>query len=155
VQDPSVKGVLEYTKPTDLKNISEFLGLAGWFTARGVSQRIFFTNAPCLRPHCMHLPAQTHPGPLPWYADKLKSIAGLAAHLRLGCIKALIRMLSRPILIFHIVVSRQASLSRFASLYNICIRHCFPTLQHDFLKTCSSHIPGHCVLSSETCEHWC
>jgi eukaryotic translation initiation factor 2C len=35
-RDPTA-GVLEYTRPTDLKNISEFLGLAGWYAARGVS----------------------------------------------------------------------------------------------------------------------
>ncbi|KAJ4987318.1 eukaryotic translation initiation factor 2c [Stagonosporopsis vannaccii] len=31
------KGVEDYTRPNDLKNISEFLGLAGWYTARGLS----------------------------------------------------------------------------------------------------------------------
>ena len=30
-------GVLEYTRLNDLKNLSEFLGMAGWYTARGVS----------------------------------------------------------------------------------------------------------------------
>ncbi|KAH3910556.1 hypothetical protein HBI56_202860 [Parastagonospora nodorum] len=35
-RDPSANGVLDYTRPTDLKNISEFLGLAGWYTARGI-----------------------------------------------------------------------------------------------------------------------
>lgn len=34
-------GVLEYTRPNDLKNLSEFLGFAGWCAARGVS-----ANAP-------------------------------------------------------------------------------------------------------------
>jgi hypothetical protein len=29
--------VIEYSKETDLKNISEFLGLGGWYTACGVS----------------------------------------------------------------------------------------------------------------------
>lgn len=38
-RDPTgiLPGVLDYTKPTDLKNISDFLGIAGWYTARGVS----------------------------------------------------------------------------------------------------------------------
>ena len=39
-RDPAIgdnKGVMEYTKLTDLKNLSEFLGLAGWYQARGVS----------------------------------------------------------------------------------------------------------------------
>ncbi|KAH8727196.1 Piwi domain-containing protein [Phaeosphaeriaceae sp. PMI808] len=35
-RDPNARGVLEYTKPTDLKNMSEFLGLTGWYAARGV-----------------------------------------------------------------------------------------------------------------------
>lgn len=30
-------GVMEYTKEGDLKNLSEFLGISGWYTARGVS----------------------------------------------------------------------------------------------------------------------
>jgi eukaryotic translation initiation factor 2C len=44
-RDPSLAattgGVLDYTRPTDLKNISEFLGLAGWYVARGVSTNAF------------------------------------------------------------------------------------------------------------------
>ncbi|UPX19247.1 Protein argonaute [Ascochyta rabiei] len=31
------QGVLDYTKPNDLKNLSEFLGISGWYTARGHS----------------------------------------------------------------------------------------------------------------------
>lgn len=46
-RDPTLPGVLDYTKPTSLKNISEFLGLAGWYAARGVS-----TNALLSRPAC-------------------------------------------------------------------------------------------------------
>ena len=38
-RDPNLKAI-DYTKPTDLKNISEFLGLAGWYAARGVSTMI-------------------------------------------------------------------------------------------------------------------
>jgi eukaryotic translation initiation factor 2C len=46
-RDPSLAGVLDYTRPTDLKNISEFLGLAGWYTARGVSANTFQFPPPC------------------------------------------------------------------------------------------------------------
>jgi len=40
---------IDYTRPNDLKNLSEFLGMAGWAAARGVS-----TNAPILACICMH-----------------------------------------------------------------------------------------------------
>ena len=33
-------GVMDYTKPNDLKNLSEFLGMSGWYTARGVSTNV-------------------------------------------------------------------------------------------------------------------
>lgn len=61
-RDPTV-GVLDYTRPNDLKNLSEFLGLGGWYAARGVS-----TNTPSVSAHfcthsCMHLPAQTLSAP--------------------------------------------------------------------------------------------
>jgi hypothetical protein len=42
-RDPGVYGgasgskAIDYTDPRDLKNISEFLGMAGWSVARGVS----------------------------------------------------------------------------------------------------------------------
>ncbi|KAL6707418.1 Protein argonaute [Coniothyrium glycines] len=39
-RDPSVtegKAPVDYSKPTDLKNISDFLGLTGWYTARGIT----------------------------------------------------------------------------------------------------------------------
>ncbi|KAH9879904.1 hypothetical protein J1614_001928 [Plenodomus biglobosus] len=40
-RDPGIKvPAIDYTKPSDLKNISEFLGLAGWYTARGVSSNV-------------------------------------------------------------------------------------------------------------------
>ena len=61
-RDPNSNAV-DYAKPTDLKNISEFLGLAGWYTARGVSTGFssynlrmhphFFATA---RPLCQHCP---------------------------------------------------------------------------------------------------
>lgn len=53
-RDPTIHGVLEYTRPTDLKNISEFLGLAGWYAARGVSTNIFPPQPACAWPH--HFP---------------------------------------------------------------------------------------------------
>ncbi|KAF1362486.1 Piwi-domain-containing protein [Lizonia empirigonia] len=31
------EGVMEYTKESDLKNLSEFLGISGWYTARGLT----------------------------------------------------------------------------------------------------------------------
>lgn len=43
------QGVLDYTRPNDLKNLSEFLGMSGWYTARGVS-----SNAPISARICMH-----------------------------------------------------------------------------------------------------
>jgi eukaryotic translation initiation factor 2C len=36
-RDPSLPVPADYTRPTDLKNISEFLGIGGWYAARGVS----------------------------------------------------------------------------------------------------------------------
>ncbi|KAI2476034.1 Piwi multi-domain protein [Pyrenophora tritici-repentis] len=36
-RDPSTKIAIDYTQPNDLKNLSEFLGMAGWYAARGVS----------------------------------------------------------------------------------------------------------------------
>lgn len=42
-------GVLDYTRPNDLKNLSEFLGMSGWYTARGVS-----SNAPLSTTMCLH-----------------------------------------------------------------------------------------------------
>ncbi|KAH9862202.1 hypothetical protein IAQ61_010405 [Plenodomus lingam] len=48
-RDPSIKvPAIEYTRPTDLKNISEFLGIAGWYTARGVSSNVLLL---CLHIH--------------------------------------------------------------------------------------------------------
>lgn len=44
-RDPTSNGVLAYTKPTSLKNISEFLGLGGWYTARGVSPDNFLSSS--------------------------------------------------------------------------------------------------------------
>jgi eukaryotic translation initiation factor 2C len=43
-RDPAVAPT-EYTRPTDLKNISEFLGLAGWYAARGVSANTLVPRA--------------------------------------------------------------------------------------------------------------
>ncbi|KAA8613409.1 eukaryotic translation initiation factor 2C 2 [Pyrenophora tritici-repentis] len=35
-RDPSTKIAIDYTQPNDLKNLSEFLGMAGWYAARGM-----------------------------------------------------------------------------------------------------------------------
>ena len=41
-RDPAATRIpTEYSKPTDLKNISEALGLGGWYAARGVSTTSF------------------------------------------------------------------------------------------------------------------
>lgn len=46
-------GVMDYTRPNDLKNLSEFLGMGGWAAARGVS-----TSGPdmhaCTQPFAMY-----------------------------------------------------------------------------------------------------
>jgi len=52
-RDPNVRACVDYTDPRDLKNISDFLGIAGWYQARGVS-----TNTPLSQAawaSCMHL----------------------------------------------------------------------------------------------------
>ncbi|CAN9089423.1 unnamed protein product [Alternaria alternata] len=36
-RDPNVRAPVEYTDPRDLKNISDFLGMAGWYQARGIT----------------------------------------------------------------------------------------------------------------------
>ncbi|EMD96783.1 hypothetical protein COCC4DRAFT_142403 [Bipolaris maydis ATCC 48331] len=36
-RDPSDRKVIDYTVPNDLKNLSEFLGMRGWYAARGVN----------------------------------------------------------------------------------------------------------------------
>ncbi|KAF1920317.1 ribonuclease H-like domain-containing protein [Ampelomyces quisqualis] len=36
-RDPSLAAPIEYTRPVDLKNISEFLGAGGWYAARGIT----------------------------------------------------------------------------------------------------------------------
>ncbi len=38
-RDPTINAT-DYTDPRDLKNLSEFLGAAGWYAARGVSHEI-------------------------------------------------------------------------------------------------------------------
>jgi len=43
-------GVMDYTKPNDLKNLSEFLGMSGWYTARGVSTNAF-ASSPYMHVH--------------------------------------------------------------------------------------------------------
>lgn len=57
-RDPTGKlpGVLAYTKPTDLKNISDFLGIAGWCTARGVSTNTIPSHAACQQWPCKQSP---------------------------------------------------------------------------------------------------
>ncbi|RMZ70216.1 eukaryotic translation initiation factor 2c [Pyrenophora seminiperda CCB06] len=45
-RDPSTRLPIEYTQPGDLKNLSEFLGIAGWYAARGVSTNTPISSAP-------------------------------------------------------------------------------------------------------------
>jgi hypothetical protein len=86
-RDPSFGTVVDYTRPTDLKNISEFLGLGGWYQARGVSANSLLSlpasacKYPCTLPYKhsprpMHVDMQTSPSPL----------VGQAAPWILGCI---------------------------------------------------------------------
>ena len=50
-------GVMEYTRPNDLKNLSEFLGMGGWYTARGVSANAFLHSAyACVQANPCHAP---------------------------------------------------------------------------------------------------
>jgi eukaryotic translation initiation factor 2C len=65
------RGVMEYTRLNDLKNLSEFLGFAGWCAARGVS-----ANAPV--PHPAYACRQTngshasaYPGTNHWSCEML------------------------------------------------------------------------------------
>jgi len=47
-RDPNIRvPAIEYTRPTDLKNISDFLGLAGWYAARGVSSNTLLPQYAC------------------------------------------------------------------------------------------------------------
>jgi hypothetical protein len=50
-RDPAVRKAVDYTTPNDLKNISEFLGMRGWYAARGVSTTLpnkHNDTGPCL-----------------------------------------------------------------------------------------------------------
>ena len=40
-RDPSFRKAIDYTAPNDLKNLSEFLSMGGWYAARGVSTNAF------------------------------------------------------------------------------------------------------------------
>jgi eukaryotic translation initiation factor 2C len=74
-RDPSMNGVLDYTRPTDLKNISEFLGLAGWYAARGVSSNALLSQVASTRTHAS---VQTLLNSTPRYTNRLKWSANLA-----------------------------------------------------------------------------
>lgn len=53
-KDPLGHGscAVDHSRPNDMKNLSEFLGISGWYTARGVS-------ANALLPVCVHMHADT------------------------------------------------------------------------------------------------
>jgi eukaryotic translation initiation factor 2C len=59
-RDPNIPcAAADYSDPRDLKNISDFLGLGGWYTARGVSTSTLLSQpqcASCTLP-CKHLPS--------------------------------------------------------------------------------------------------
>jgi hypothetical protein len=69
-RDPSVLVPVDYTRPTDLKNISEFLGIGGWYAARGVStntllsQPAYACTFPNKHSQLPHLRMQTGFSPL-------------------------------------------------------------------------------------------
>jgi hypothetical protein len=49
----------DYTNAKDLKNISDFLGMAGWYTARGVSLLLFRPSpVPILADHACRCPCK-------------------------------------------------------------------------------------------------
>jgi eukaryotic translation initiation factor 2C len=56
-RDPNIPCAADYSDPRDLKNISDFLGLGGWYTARGVSTNTLLSQPPCAS--CMHSSMQT------------------------------------------------------------------------------------------------
>jgi eukaryotic translation initiation factor 2C len=80
-RDP-IEHCVDKMRVTDLKNISEFLGLEGWYAARGVS-----TNTLLSQPaHAYTLPSKHLPSPLPKHANRFKLLAEAASLLVLGCI---------------------------------------------------------------------
>lgn len=52
-RDPSIKAVVDYANPNDLKNISDFLGLGGWYAARGVSKTTILLSPRMHHTHCL------------------------------------------------------------------------------------------------------
>lgn len=66
-------GVMEYTRLNDLKNLSDFLGFAGWCAARGVS-----ANAPV--PHPAYACRQTNGGHASVYPGTNHWSCGMLLH---------------------------------------------------------------------------
>jgi hypothetical protein len=76
-RDPAIRSTkpiaVDYSKPNDLKNISDFLGMAGWYVARGVSpissSPIFVVLPGFLSLWVLYhaaIGSQTHQGPPPY-----------------------------------------------------------------------------------------
>jgi len=153
-RDPGVGGVLDYTKPTDLKNISEFLGLAGWYQARGVSANALLVSARICMQACMHPPAQT----LPDSTAHLHFPICKQAQVRTPVWPRLapwmhIRHLSPLFLVFR-TLSFLSFIHSFFPCTSPVLHHCASPRHHDFPKSNSPLLPGHDVLPSSTCEHW-
>jgi hypothetical protein len=63
-RDPGIlagRAPVDYSRPNDLKNISDFLGLAGWYAARGVSP---FFSCEFIHACSDFLESNTAPSPL-------------------------------------------------------------------------------------------
>jgi hypothetical protein len=57
-RDPSGRAPVDYSDPRDLKNISDFLGIAGWYQARGVSANTLLSQPEFAS--CTYPPMQTY-----------------------------------------------------------------------------------------------
>jgi hypothetical protein len=143
-RDPSA-GVLEYTRPTDLKSISEFLGLAGWYAARGVS-----TNALLSQPVYACTFSNKH--------SQAHSLGMQTGSVRLAASSNTYKTpLPRHFSLLHSVILSSSIFSFILTtlyLYITWVPHCLPFPHHDFFKSYTPLLPGYCVLPTPTCEHW-
>jgi hypothetical protein len=145
-RDPSVLVPVDYTRPTDLKNISEFLGIGGWYAARGVStntllsQPAYACTFPNKHSQLLHLRMQTGFSALFREAETLDA-----------CKKNPCRFSSCPSLITILSFSITSHISNILPLYIICTIHYLLFHHHDFLR--SPDVPGRLLLSTPTCEH--
>jgi hypothetical protein len=145
-RDPGPLAPIEYTVPTDLKNISEFLGLAGWYAARGVS-----TNALLSQPAYTCTIPSKHPQ-LPCLRMKTGFILLLGEAEIFNAYKNSPPPICSTILSFLPFHFDHYLISNNLPLYITCTIHCLLFLHHDFLR--ASALPGRLILSTPTCEHW-